>query len=116
MTNSVAYANTSNGLLFDTSTTSNAASQAAVANSVFYGNGAYGISSNSTNVNVAGRNLLIEYNAFGANSSGRTNSNFPEGEHVISLSGDPFANGAGGVSTVASTRKQPLPSARGAGA
>ena len=64
-----------------------------VMNSVFAGNGTYGINSDTTNYTASGRNqLLMDYNAFYNNTSGARN-NVPSGEHDVTLTGDPFTNG-----------------------
>ena len=94
MINCVSYSNAGNGLLLDSATTATAGNLVAVYNSVFYGNGVFGINSNATNYNASGSfQLPMNYNAFGGNSSG-DRQNVPTGANDVSLSGDPFTNGA----------------------
>ncbi len=62
-----------------------------VTNSVFYGNAGFGI--NDTRNNLFLGFGVFDYNAFGGNTSG-ARSQVPVGSHDVTLSGDPFTNGA----------------------
>lgn len=69
----------------------------ALRNAILFGNGGYGL--NQTGA-TATTTFEGNYNAFGSNSSGNRN-NVQAGSHDVSLSADPFVNGAATINTVA---------------
>lgn len=67
-----------------------------IRNCIFVSNGGYGINSSSTNYQTRFNYMTEEnYNFFYNNTSGARN-NMPTGPNDVTLTGDPFTNGAGG--------------------
>lgn len=60
-------------------------------NSIFYGNAGYGMNMTSGFDSIV--NQGVDYNAFGSNTSGARN-NTSAGSHDVTLTADPFTNGA----------------------
>ena len=83
---SVAYNNGRDGIRVAPGTILN------ITNTVVYGNAGFGINNNATNPLIIGQSNT-DYNAFGSNTSG-ARANIPAGSHDVTLSGDPFTNGA----------------------
>ena len=63
-----------------------------ITNTVLYGNAGFGINDVATNPLILGQ-VIADYNAFGSNTSG-ARENIPAGSHDVTLSADPFVNGA----------------------
>jgi hypothetical protein len=90
--NCISYKNGRHGLLWTSDTPAGNAPMS-ITNSVFYGNGGFGIDNNGTAGTAQSYGIFEDYNAFGANTSGTVN-NLIQGPNDVTLTGDPFANGA----------------------
>lgn len=88
--NSVSYGNSGDGIRFPNAF--NAWVQ--LYNNVIYGNGKFGI--NSTTTTFPSGSQPFNYNFYGSNTSGNLN-NVVAGANDVTLTADPFTNGAGNV-------------------
>lgn len=97
-TQCAAYANGSDGILFDTTTASTCVDGGSIIGCILVGNTGFGINANAANVPF----LAADYNFFYNNTGGARN-NLPAGTHDVTGSGDPFANGASNDFTLNNT-------------
>lgn len=92
--NCVAYGNEGSGVLLDTTASATAGDGSVILNCVFANNTGFGISSNGVNLAASGNYQLVHnYNAFYNNTAGPRNQ-VPIGGNDITLTGDPFTDGA----------------------
>jgi len=88
----VAYGNGRDGIRF-TGDASSGSSELMILNSVIYGNAGFGFNNTGVTGGPSAYGVVLDYTGFGANTSGATN-NQTQGAHDVTLSGDPFVNGA----------------------
>jgi hypothetical protein len=90
----IAY-NTSHGINLNSTTWfGNGGNAFTASGNIIYGNGGFGITAGAAST-PNNANLLMQLNAFGANTSGNVN-NVPTGIGAITLTADPFTNHSGG--------------------